>query len=438
MPPAAQPGEARPARAGRRRRRPAAGAARRGVSVSRVSGTGSGASQATRVSSCKCGRSSVASRSNATAQDAATVTRIARPRCRGRAGRGFVRRAAVGRCPESGCGGQQRRPPGRLPGAGPRAGRRAGRRRLRSGSGTRSGAGRWNRRRLNSSTSTVVARPSQPGLREVIRTWPGRWRAGTGAAPRVFGVVEHQQPPLPVRQRTQQPGHGHGGADGRVGQVEGLGQSGQLIRDQGRVFGGHPPGHVVVVAVAVGVLDRGGGFADPAHAVHRLHRHPPAAGAAARNWASSSVRPVNRAVRAGMLRTRRGRHLGRDGSGQVGQCVQQRRLQFGRRGHGRGDESGVLQPLPERQLPVAVSDVEEHVRRAGGAATPSRKTSRAMPSSVAVSNSSFGVGHLRPLPHRAARSGTRRSAHRRRPRRPSAGRTLPPALVPWPRSTPCR
>ena len=54
------------------------------------------------------------------------------------------------------------------------------------------------------------------------------------------------------------------------GPLRGLGQP---VGHQCRVLGRHPPRHVVLLAVTVGVLDRRGGLPDPAHPVHRLdHR----------------------------------------------------------------------------------------------------------------------------------------------------------------------
>ena len=93
----------------------------------------------------------------------------------------------------------------------------------------------------------------------------------------VLGVVEDQQPPPPLPQRSRQPRHADLGRSLGRDEIQGPGQPGQLIGDQIRILSAHPPGDVVVIAVAVGILDRGRGLADPAHAVQGVQRRRPTA-----------------------------------------------------------------------------------------------------------------------------------------------------------------
>ena len=61
---------------------------------------------------------------------------------------------------------------------------------------------------------------------------------------------------------------------GRV-QAQPVGQGGELIRDRGGLLGGQPPHQVIAGGVRVRVLGGQLGLADPAHPVHRMHRHRP-------------------------------------------------------------------------------------------------------------------------------------------------------------------
>ena len=91
---------------------------------------------------------------------------------------------------------------------------------------------------------------------------------------RPAGVIEDQQPPVPLPQlgqhrppRRRQPRPGLGAAQLR-------GQPGQLLPDQPRGLGVDPPHQVIAAREPVRVLDRQLRLADPAHAVQRLHHRP--------------------------------------------------------------------------------------------------------------------------------------------------------------------
>ena len=86
---------------------------------------------------------------------------------------------------------------------------------------------------------------------------------------RLFGVVEHQQPAVPLPEGVPQRTDGLG-LVGRLGEAEPAGKRGQLGGDRGGLLGGHPPDQVVVGAVTVGVLERELGLAHPTQPMQRL------------------------------------------------------------------------------------------------------------------------------------------------------------------------
>ncbi len=61
-------------------------------------------------------------------------------------------------------------------------------------------------------------------------------------------------------------------------QAQPRGQRGELVRDRGGLLGGDPVHQVIVGGVGVGELGGQLRLADPAHPVHRLHRHRRPAG----------------------------------------------------------------------------------------------------------------------------------------------------------------
>ena len=87
----------------------------------------------------------------------------------------------------------------------------------------------------------------------------------------VFGVVEDQQPPVPVTQLGQHPVH-HLGGDRVGGQPQPGGQTEELLGDKHRLFGVDPPHQVVIVGVPVRVFDDQLGLADATQPVQGLHR----------------------------------------------------------------------------------------------------------------------------------------------------------------------
>jgi hypothetical protein len=66
---------------------------------------------------------------------------------------------------------------------------------------------------------------------------------------------------------------------------------------ESRVLGGHPPGQIEFVAVAVGVLDRGGGLPTPPIPVTACTTARPGVLSAVSKIASRSSRPVNSGTR---------------------------------------------------------------------------------------------------------------------------------------------
>ena len=92
-----------------------------------------------------------------------------------------------------------------------------------------------------------------------------------GQCRRVLGIVKDQQPPVPLPQYPQQPGHrrGHGVGDGR--QTQSVSQLRQPVGHQRWLLRRDPPHHVVLGPVTVGVLDGQRGLADPTHPVQGLH-----------------------------------------------------------------------------------------------------------------------------------------------------------------------
>ena len=103
----------------------------------------------------------------------------------------------------------------------------------------------------------------------------GRQRPGRQPRPDVLGpvgVIEDQQPSRHVAQPVVHQRLQRLGVSGRV-QAQPGGQGGELIRDRGGLLGGDPPHQVIVAGVGVGVFGGQLGLADPAHPVHRMHRH---------------------------------------------------------------------------------------------------------------------------------------------------------------------
>ena len=99
---------------------------------------------------------------------------------------------------------------------------------------------------------------------------PGPVRPVAGDVLGVFGVVEDQEPPVPVTQFGEQPVDGVGHR-GRGRHIQPGGQPGELIGDEHRLLGVDPPHQVVVGGEPVRVLDRQLGLAHPAQPVQRLH-----------------------------------------------------------------------------------------------------------------------------------------------------------------------
>ena len=218
---------------------------------------------------------------------------------------------------------------------------------------------------------------------------------------RLLGVVEHDQPPLARPQRPEQAAQRDARRLGGVGEPQDPGQLGQPVRDQRRVLRRHPPRDVVLGGVAVGVLDRRGRLADPAHPVHGLHHGPPAG-------AQRAAQPGQQLLPPGELhRPCRDvphpahRHVRCPGTGQH----EQRLLQGGREAIGAvdrpGRQVGVEQPGAEAELTVTVLRIVEH---------------RAWPDRVVVEHEhqprhpqlarhlvlKLGVRQLRPVAHRRA------------------------------------
>ncbi len=96
------------------------------------------------------------------------------------------------------------------------------------------------------------------------------------------GIVDDHQPAgrhLPAGQQPDQHRHGLGGLPGhRHPQL--VGQPGQPGHHITGLLGAHPPHHVIVTAMPVGVLHRQLGLTDPTQTVQRLreHRHRPRPG----------------------------------------------------------------------------------------------------------------------------------------------------------------
>jgi hypothetical protein len=90
----------------------------------------------------------------------------------------------------------------------------------------------------------------------------------------VVAFVVDQQPALPLTQLVKQ--HPDLLVQAwQLGQAQPPGERRELAWDGGRLLRGKPPHQLVVAGVAVGVLDRQLGLADPAQPMHRagLHDH---------------------------------------------------------------------------------------------------------------------------------------------------------------------
>lgn len=92
-----------------------------------------------------------------------------------------------------------------------------------------------------------------------------------GDVGRVLGVVKDQEPPPPLPQLPQdrRPHRLH--ACPGLHTVQRRAQSGELVPDQPGHLSVDPPGQVVDSGEPVRVLDRQLSFANPAHALERLH-----------------------------------------------------------------------------------------------------------------------------------------------------------------------
>jgi hypothetical protein len=99
---------------------------------------------------------------------------------------------------------------------------------------------------------------------------PGPAGPVVGDVGRPLGVVEDEQPTVPVAQLGEQPVHGVGHR-GPGRQLQPGCQPGQLVGDQHGLFGVDPPDHVVVGGEPMGVLERQLGLAHPAQPVEGLH-----------------------------------------------------------------------------------------------------------------------------------------------------------------------
>jgi hypothetical protein len=173
-----------------------------------------------------------------------------------------------------------------------------------------------------------------------------------------------------------------------------------MVGDQRRVLGRNPPADVERPAEPVGVLDRSGGLADPAHAGHRLHHR--------------GARRVDRGREFGkkLLATGEPTHprgyrphppngpvgAGRSWPGKRRQCVLHSGFETARVGDRCRGQSAVDQPGPERLLPCSEPGVAKHRGRAVGVLPEEEHQPRDAPFLGGLVFQ-LGVGHLRAIPH---------------------------------------
>jgi hypothetical protein len=198
---------------------------------------------------------------------------------------------------------------------------------------------------------------------------------------------------------AQQARHRHSRRIGLLGQAQRPGQLGQSVRDQLWLFRGHPPHHVVVTAVAVGVLNGQRGLPDSPHSMYRLHH--------CRSVCAQGVAQADQKLLAASKGEVSGRyvphppHRHQLGAGprQSHQRLEQHRLQPVGRGHRRRGQPTLDQPGPESLLPITVVTTDKQVPRALCLITEQEHQPR-LATLTGGLELQFGVGQLRLISHR--------------------------------------